>query len=173
MPDPLLTYIAFGGNLGDVQANFISARTAIAELEHTSLIASSYIYCTPPLGPAGQADYLNAVIAIESRLSALKLLDALQHIEQQHQRMRAEHWGPRTLDLDIIAIGNQIIGKQSIATDRLNIPHIEMHKRQFVLRPLCDIAPNWQHPRLLKSASQMLQTLLQHGETALPKGTAW
>jgi len=161
-------FIAFGGNLGDVTASFDSARTAIAQLPTSLISDTSLLYRTPPLGPAGQADYYNAVIAIESKLSPLTLLDALQDIESQHHRIRAEHWGPRTLDLDIIAIGNQII-----ENNRLRIPHKEMHQRQFVLRPLCDIAPNWQHPQLQQTTSELLQALLQAGETALPRGKKW
>jgi len=161
-------FIAFGGNLGDVEATFQSARSYIEQLSHTSVMQSSLLYRTPPLGPAGQPDYYNAVIAIASALAPLALLDALQEIEAKHQRVRAEHWGPRTLDLDIIAIGNQ-----NIASDRLNIPHLEMQHRQFVLQPLCDIATNWQHPLLNKNASQLLQALLETGETALQKGIVW
>ncbi len=161
-------FIAFGGNLGDVAASFDSARSAIGQLQATRIRDTSLLYRTPPLGPAGQADYYNAVIAIQSSLTPLTLLDALQDIETQHHRIRAEHWGSRTLDLDIIAIGNRIID-----TDRLNVPHIEMANRQFVLRPLCDIAPNWQHPQLQQNTSELLQVLLQSGETALPKGIKW
>jgi len=161
-------FIALGGNLGDVKTNFCSARNAIAQLNHTSVTHSSRLYHTPPIGPAGQPEYCNAVIAITTTLEALPLLDALQHIETQHQRIRAEHWGPRTLDLDIIAIDNHII-----STNRLHIPHLHMQHRQFVLRPLCDIAANWQHPGLKRSAAQLLQALLESGESALPKGTAW
>ena len=161
-------FIALGGNLGDVHANFRSARNAINQLADTSVIKSSLLYRTPPIGPAGQADYYNAVIAIESALEPLALLDALQDIEAKHHRIRAEHWGPRTLDLDIIAIDSMLI-----ATERLIIPHAQMQHRQFVLRPLCDIDTNWQHPLLHKTAEQLLQTLLDRGETALPKGIVW
>jgi len=161
-------FIAFGGNIGDVLSHFDSARTAIAQLPGTSISDVSLLYRTPPLGPSGQADYYNAVLAIQSCLSPLTLLDELQDIESEHHRIRAEHWGPRTLDLDIIAIANQII-----ESNRLIVPHKEMHQRQFVLRPLCDIAPNWQHPQLQRTTSELLQALLQTGETVLPKGIIW
>jgi len=161
-------FIALGGNIGDVLAHFISARTAIAQLPQTTLSASSLLYRTPPIGPAGQADYYNAVIAIQSPIKPMSLLDALQEIESQHHRIRTQHWGPRTLDLDIIAIASQ-----SIQKDRLMIPHQEMAHRQFVLRPLCDIAPEWQHPQLKKNATQLLQALLDSGEKSLPQGVPW
>ncbi len=163
-----LFYIALGGNLGDVPAALQTARQCIEQLEKTHVCASSLLYRTPPLGPPGQPDYYNAVIAIESALTPLALLDALQMIETGHGRIRAEHWGSRTLDLDIIAHGSEIMDSQ-----RLSIPHPHMHKRQFVLRPLCDMTPNWQHPRLGKTASQLLDGLLKAGESALPKGSTW
>jgi len=160
--------IALGGNISDVPSNFHSARTCIEQLDNTHVAASSLLYRTPPLGPPGQVDYYNAVMAVESGLAPLDFLDALQAIEDEHGRIRAEHWGARTLDLDIIAIDNNIID-----TDRLSVPHPHMHTRQFVLRPLCDIAPNWQHPRLGKTASALLDALLLAGEPALTKGIAW
>jgi len=161
-------WIALGGNMGDVAATLHSARNSVEQLNHTHIIASSLLYRTPPLGPPGQPDYRNAVIAVESGLEPLALLDALQHIETRHGRVRAEYWGARTLDLDIIAIDNDIID-----TKRLSVPHPHMHNRQFVLRPLCDIAPNWQHPRLGKTASALLDALLLAGEPALEKGFKW
>lgn len=161
-------FIAFGGNLGDVLSNFRSARQNIARLAGIHVIQSSRLYRTPPLGPAGQPDYLNAMIAAESELKPLALLTALQNIERQHGRIRAEHWGARTLDLDIIAMDSLAIDDK-----RLSIPHPQMHHRQFVLRPLCDIEPNWQHPNLNKTASQLLNALLLAGEPTLPQGIAW
>jgi len=161
-------FIAFGGNLGDVLSNFRSARQNIAQLARIHVTHSSLLYRTTPLGPAGQPDYLNAMIAAESELKPLALLTALQHIERQHGRIRAEHWGARTLDLDIIAMDSLAIDDK-----RLSIPHPQMHHRQFVLRPLCDIEPNWQHPNLNKTASQLLNALLLAGEPALPQGIAW
>ncbi len=163
-----LIYIAMGGNIGDVVSTFYSARQCIEQLDNTHITALSLLYRTPPLGPPGQADYHNAVIALESRLAPTALLDALQWIEAQHGRIRAEIWGPRTLDLDIIAIDADIINSK-----RLTVPHAHMQNRQFVLRPLCDIAPNWQHPRLRKTAEALLNALLAAGETPLAKGKAW
>jgi len=163
-----LIYIAMGGNIGDVVSTFYSARLCIEQLDNTHITASSLLYRTPPLGPPGQADYHNAVIAVKSGLTAIALLDALQLIETQHGRVRAETWGPRTLDLDMIAIDADIISSK-----RLTVPHAHMQNRQFVLRPLCDIAPNWQHPRLSKTAEALLDALLAAGETPLAKGKAW
>jgi len=129
---------------------------------------SSRLYRTPPLGPAGQPDYLNAVIAIETTITPQTLLEVLQGIENISGRVRGKRWGARTLDLDIISFN----GVQ-IESDTLVLPHPEMHRRQFVLRPLCDLAANWQHPRLGISAADMLQELLQAGEAPLTEGKSW
>jgi 2-amino-4-hydroxy-6-hydroxymethyldihydropteridine diphosphokinase len=161
-------YIALGGNIGEVQACFIQARKELHALPDTQVTASSLLYQTPALGPAEQADYLNAALEIETGLQPLVLLDALQNIENRHGRLRDKHWGPRTLDLDILAVDSLLLD-----TKRLQLPHPHLQNRQFVLRPLCDIAPNWQHPRSGKSAALMLQELLVTGETPLEKGIKW
>jgi len=106
------------------------------------------LYQTPPLGPAGQADYLNAVIAINTYLKPLALLRLLQDIENTHGRIRQDRWGSRTLDLDILAYNNL-----HLESDILTIPHNQLHLRQFVLRPLCDISPQWLHPSIKRNAS--------------------
>jgi len=161
-------WIALGGNLGDVQRCFKSARKSIAEHPACSLIQSSLLYQTPPLGPAGQADYLNAVITINSYLEPLDLLHLLQDIEHLHGRTRHEHWGARTLDLDILAYDNV-----HLQSNTLNLPHSQLAFRQFVLRPLCDISPKWLHPALKRNASELLQSLLDSGEEALENGSPW
>jgi 2-amino-4-hydroxy-6-hydroxymethyldihydropteridine diphosphokinase len=161
-------YIALGGNIGKVQARFIQVRAELHALPDTRVTASSLLYRTPPLGPPGQADYLNAVIEIKTGLQPVTLLDALQNIENCHGRLRGEHWGPRTLDLDILSMDTLILD-----TKLLQLPHPQLQNRQFVLRPLCDIAPNWQHTRSGKSATLLLQELLATGEEALAKGMKW
>jgi len=161
-------FIALGGNLGNVAEHFRSARADIDKLPATSVSGSSLLYRTPPIGPAGQPDYLNAVIAVKSALAPLTLLDALQDIEKRYGRERHEHWGARTLDLDIIAIASEII-----SSERLVVPHVHMFDRQFVLRPLCDLAPQWQHPQSGETAAARLKHLIAVGETPLPEGETW
>jgi len=161
-------FIALGGNLDNVPEAFHAARDEISQLSDSRLIASSNIYRTPPIGPPGQPDYYNAVICIQTTLAPIALLDALQACENKHGRVRQQHWGARTLDLDIVAIDHQCI-----ELPRLHIPHPLMHTRQFVLRPLCDIKPNWQHPRTGQAASSLLADILATGETALAEGVAW
>ncbi|MDN5969650.1 MAG: 2-amino-4-hydroxy-6-hydroxymethyldihydropteridine diphosphokinase, partial [Enterobacterales bacterium] len=110
-------YIALGSNLANPLHQVQSALNALAELPQTKLIATSSLYRTPPLGPQDQPDYLNAVVALDTDLSAENLLDHTQKIEQEHGRVRKdERWGPRTLDLDILLFGDEIIN-----TERLTV----------------------------------------------------
>lgn len=135
-------YIALGSNLANPQHQVQSALNALAELPQTKLIATSSLYRTPPLGPQDQPDYLNAVVALDTDLSAENLLDHTQKIELEHGRVRKdERWGPRTLDLDILLFGDEIIN-----TERLTVPHYDMKNRQFMLYPLAEIAPELHFP---------------------------
>lgn len=164
-------YIAFGGNLGDVRATFVAARSELGNEEGIDVTSSSKLYRTPPLGPEGQPDYLNAVVEIETGLEPLQLLDLLQRIETGHGRVRQPEqprWGARTLDLDIIAYDDTVLN-----SERLTLPHPHMHERMFVLRPLCDLAPAWQHSLLDATAEQLMQRLLKGGEAPLPEGEPW
>lgn len=161
-------WIALGGNQGDVHSCFKSARESIDKHPDCKLLQSSLLYQTPPLGPAGQADYLNAVIVINTSLEPLDLLQVLQDIEHMHGRIRQEHWGARTLDLDILAYD-----ELHLQSNTLTLPHSQLQARQFVLRPLCDIAPQWLHPSIRKNASELLQSLLDSGEEPLESGSLW
>ncbi|MFO6491489.1 2-amino-4-hydroxy-6-hydroxymethyldihydropteridine diphosphokinase [Hafnia alvei] len=135
-------YIALGSNLANPLHQVQSALNALAELPQTTLTATSSLYRTPPLGPQDQPDYLNAVVALDTDLSAENLLDHTQKIELEHGRVRKdERWGPRTLDLDILLFGDEIIN-----TERLTVPHYDMKNRQFMLYPLAEIAPELRFP---------------------------
>jgi len=165
---PHQAWIALGGNLGDVESYFQAARGTLDQHQSCQVCATSLLYQTPAIGPAGQADYLNTVIAINTQLTPESLLQLLQNIENQHGRVRQEHWGARTLDLDIIAYD-----ALALRSEKLNLPHHEMQNRQFVLKPLCDIAPNWQHPTMQQTAQQLLKDCLDTGEQALTDGRSW
>jgi len=144
-------YIALGSNLANPLHQVQSALNALAELPQTKLIATSSLYRTPPLGPQDQPDYLNAVVALDTDLSAENLLDHTQKIELEHGRVRKdERWGPRTLDLDILLFGDEIIN-----TERLTVPHYDMKNRQFMLYPLAEIAPELRFP-----SGESLQTVI-------------
>jgi len=167
--DMITALVALGGNQGDVEATFVAARDALNRLPETRVIASSLLYQTQPLGPQDQPDYLNAVVALETKYGATPLLEAMHKIEHEYGRVRTgDRWGPRTLDLDLLTYSGVLS-----ETEALTLPHPEMQNRQFVLRPLCDIAPNWQHPRLGRSAIELLDDLLESGLAPLAKGREW
>ncbi len=130
-------YIGLGSNLADPLAQLAKAVKALQTLPASRLTALSRFYCSSPMGPADQPDYLNAVAMLDTRLNALELLDALQAIENEQGRVRgSQRWGPRTLDLDLLLYGTEVID-----TDRLKVPHPGLSERNFVLFPLADIAP--------------------------------
>ncbi|WP_108649884.1 2-amino-4-hydroxy-6-hydroxymethyldihydropteridine diphosphokinase [Dongshaea marina] len=129
-------YIALGSNLGQPLQQLEAAQKALSSLPETTLESFSPIYHSPPMGPSDQPDYLNAVAKITTRLSPLQLLDALQSIELSQGRQRLRRWGERTLDLDLLLYGDELIEQP-----RLTVPHYGMKERAFVLYPLADIAP--------------------------------
>lgn len=133
---PKVAYIGLGSNLENPTRQLCRAFDELDALPKTRLAATSSLYGSAPLGPPDQPDYVNAVARLVTDLSPLDLLDALQAIEQAHDRVRLQHWGPRTLDLDILLYDDAVI-----ASERLSVPHPEMHKRAFVLVPLAEIAP--------------------------------
>lgn len=131
-------YIGLGSNLGDSGALLEAACSEMAELDQTRVLARSSVYGSSPMGPQDQPDYLNAVCLLETSLEPLTLLHQLQRIEKEHGRERkAERWGPRTLDLDILLYGNV-----EMNTEELTLPHYGMAEREFVMVPLFEIAPS-------------------------------
>ncbi|MCF7201785.1 2-amino-4-hydroxy-6-hydroxymethyldihydropteridine diphosphokinase [Pseudomonas oligotrophica] len=130
-------YIGLGSNLAEPQRQLREALAALDRIERTRLAGVSSFYASDPLGPSDQPRYLNAVAAIDTELEPVALLDALQAIEQTQGRQRkAERWGPRTLDLDIL-----LFGEQRIDEPRLQVPHYHMQARAFVLYPLAELLP--------------------------------
>ncbi|MGE6992625.1 2-amino-4-hydroxy-6-hydroxymethyldihydropteridine diphosphokinase [Pseudomonas sp. NPDC047961] len=130
-------YIGLGSNLAEPRRQLRGALDALTCIRDSQLAAVSSLYLSDPLGPADQPRYNNAVAALDTSLSPLALLDALQAIElAQGRERKAERWGPRTLDLDILLFGNRLISEP-----RLTVPHYHMHARAFVLYPLAEIAP--------------------------------
>ncbi|WP_028884841.1 2-amino-4-hydroxy-6-hydroxymethyldihydropteridine diphosphokinase [Teredinibacter turnerae] len=129
-------FIGLGSNLDNPAAQLQSALAAMRAHAAMTLICCSPLYRSIAVGPP-QPDYVNAVAELDTSLNPEPLLDALQAIENDHGRVRTEHWGARTLDLDLL-----LYGDATINTQRLTVPHPWMTARNFVLRPLCDIAPN-------------------------------
>ena len=137
-----LAYIAIGSNLASPLEQVNAAVQALGDIPQSRIVALSAFYRTPPLGPQDQPDYLNPAVALETALSPDALLDHTQRIELQQGRVRkAERWGPRTLDLDIMLFGDAVI-----ATERLTVPHYDMKNRGFMLWPLAEIAPQLTFP---------------------------
>lgn len=154
----ITAYIAVGSNLSDPVAQAKQAIEALKSVPKSRFIATSSLYSSTPMGPQDQPDYINAVVAIETTLTALELLDCTQAIEQEHGRVRKEErWGPRTLDLDIILYGNEVIDSK-----RLTVPHYGMKVREFVLYPLAEIAPDLQLPDGTE-LKQLLPTVERNG----------
>lgn len=139
----MLVYIGLGSNLENPLQQIKTAINDLQSLAGVTIISVSSLYQSPPMGPADQPDYINAVLSLETSLSPHQLLDTLQSVEQLHGRERKRHWGERTLDLDIL-----LYGEQRIDDERLKIPHPGMHERAFVLFPLAEIAPEIEIPGL-------------------------
>ncbi|MGM3175948.1 2-amino-4-hydroxy-6-hydroxymethyldihydropteridine diphosphokinase [Dickeya lacustris] len=130
-------YLALGSNLAEPLTQVQTALSALDAIANTRLVRCSSFYRSRPLGPQDQPDYLNAVAELETALAPDALLDNTQRIEQEHGRVRKAHrWGPRTLDLDILLFGDEVIH-----TERLTVPHYDMKNREFMLYPLAEIAP--------------------------------
>ncbi|WPM85391.1 2-amino-4-hydroxy-6-hydroxymethyldihydropteridine diphosphokinase [Apirhabdus apintestini] len=135
-------YIAIGSNLASPLAQASAAIAALKTLPDSELVAHSSFWRTPPMGPQDQPDYLNAAVALETQLSPEALLDCTQRIElEQGRERKAERWGPRTLDLDIM-----LFGGLTLDTPRLTVPHYDMKNRMFMLWPLYEIAPTLYFP---------------------------
>lgn len=138
----ITAYIAIGSNLASPVKQAKQAITALEQHSDMTLIACSSLYSSKPMGPQDQPDYINAVVQIETALSPIELLNCTQAIELEQGRERKdERWGPRSLDLDIILYGNQVIDNE-----RLTVPHYGMKVREFVLYPLFEINPQLQLP---------------------------
>jgi 2-amino-4-hydroxy-6-hydroxymethyldihydropteridine diphosphokinase len=124
-------------------------------------VAVSPLYETAPVGgPDDQGPYLNAALAADTTLGAAELLALLHRIEAGRERQRLVHWGPRTLDLDLLVHGELVTGTTVGTGDRtLEVPHPRMHERRFVMVPVCDIAPELMHPRLGRTMRDLLADL--------------
>ncbi len=150
-----LAHIALGANLGDRQANILAALRALEHAPGINVAKVSTLMENPAVGgPADSPPFLNAAAELVTSLSPEDLLLAMLEIERSLGRHRAEKWGPRTIDLDLLLYEDRILH-----ADHLTIPHPRMHQRAFVLMPLAQIAPEFIHPVLKKTIAQLADEL--------------
>lgn len=147
-------FIATGSNLGDRGEYIRKGIEALAACKECVVEKESQLIVTEPYGVTDQPEFLNGMLQVRTLLSPVELLHKLNEIEAAAHRERKVHWGPRTLDLDIIFYDNQIID-----TPQLTVPHVDMQNRQFVLKPLAELAPWYRHPILGKTVKELLISL--------------
>jgi dihydroneopterin aldolase/2-amino-4-hydroxy-6-hydroxymethyldihydropteridine diphosphokinase len=152
-------YLSIGSNLGDKRENLLQAVRMLDEDSETRVVRQSSYIETKPVGYTEQDNFLNGALEIQTLRSAESLLDLIGEIEQALKRERIIHWGPRTIDLDILFYNDEII-----QTERLTIPHIEMAGRMFVLEPMCEIAPYVVHPVFGKTVLELKKDRERQGD---------
>jgi len=148
-------YLGIGSNLGDKEKNLITAIDMLKVDEQCKVTKVSTFISTAPVGGVEQDDFLNGAVALKTLNTPEELLELIGYIEMELKRVRTIHWGPRTIDLDILYYDNQVI-----KTDCLTIPHLEIQNREFVLKPMCEIAPNLIHPIYSKTVQQLYEELI-------------
>ncbi|MFN0297144.1 2-amino-4-hydroxy-6-hydroxymethyldihydropteridine diphosphokinase [Acinetobacter albensis] len=156
-----ITYIGLGSNLGDSRQIL---REAVQKLAMLGAVQVSKLYQSPPMGPQDQPHYLNAVVRLETDLTALALLDQLQYFEQESGRVRLRRWGERTLDLDLL-----LYGQENIQNERLSVPHVGLLERDFVVIPLLDLDVNMQ----VKTQQLKDLSVIQHPTVLLLDDESW
>lgn len=159
-------FVAFGSNRGRRRLTVERALRALSRLDGVRLRRVSPLYETEAVGGPPQASFLNGVAEIETTLEPPDLLERLLAIERRLGRRRSVRWGPRTIDLDLLAVG-----RRRLRTRRLTLPHPRYHRRRFVLAPFTDLAPTFIHPRLGRRNSVLLRRLPSTGQRVTMVGT--
>ncbi len=145
-------YISLGSNMGDREQNLTSAIDLLKSHQECQVVKVSSYSNTKPVGEVEQEDFLNCALELKTLKTPEELLDFISEIENKLKRVRTIHWGPRTIDLDILFYDHTIIN-----TERLTIPHPEILNREFVLNPMCEIAPYYMHPIYNQTVSQLYE----------------
>ena len=140
-------YLGLGSNLGDRLAHLQAAIDGLAATPDVHVVAVSRVYETAPVGGPPQDDYLNAVVAVDTTLGPRELLAVAQRLESDARRVRATRWGPRTLDVDVLVVGDERVDEPDLV-----VPHPRMTERAFVLVPLADVAPELVESAALEAA---------------------
>jgi len=155
-------YLGLGANLGNPQETMKQALKELAAQPTIEVVAVSSLYQTAPVGMTDQPNFLNAVAAIQTTLTPQALLTYILQLEQQLGRVRKVRWGPRTIDLDILAYGNEKINHMN-----LTIPHAHLGERAFALVPLAEIAPDLRLPGESETVREKAARLANHGNISL------
>lgn len=148
------SYVALGSNMGDTKAHLDGAIEALKADDKIRVLKVADYIVTKPYGGVEQRDFLNSAAEIETLYTPEELLDKLHEIEQAHARERIIHWGPRTLDLDILFYEDCVMD-----TADLTIPHKDLHNRDFVLKPMVQLAPYMKHPVIGETMEKLLKNL--------------
>ena len=161
-----IVYLSLGGNIGDVEQNFIKALNLLNSADGCEVLSVSSIYKTKPVGLVEQPDFLNICVKLYTKMQPLDTLNICKQIENELGRVRESKWGPRTIDIDILLYDNQIVN-----SDELAIPHSQMLERAFVLIPLAEIEPELILPsnQKVKDAAK----LIGNQEVSLIKNDFW
>lgn len=147
-------YLSLGSNMGDKEAYIAKGMEQLRRTTGCYVKKVSKLITTPPYGGVAQDEFLNGCLQLETLLTPYELLDRLHEIEADANRERLVHWGPRTLDLDILFYDNEIIVEEDLI-----IPHVDLHNRRFVLEPLSELAPYYVHPLKKKTIKELLDEL--------------
>jgi 2-amino-4-hydroxy-6-hydroxymethyldihydropteridine diphosphokinase len=158
MMDGVICFVGLGSNMDDPAGHCLKAMHLISAAEGVNLLRISSLYRTEPIGSVEQDWFINAVAEIRSELTAHKLMKVLQDIENNMGRVRKEKWGPRIIDLDILLYGQDVIRDENLV-----VPHPELHRRRFILVPLCEIASYVIHPAFGVSIRGLMDRLDDEG----------
>ena len=146
-------YIGLGANLGPKEVTLLRAVDLLAAEDGVEVLELSELRETPPVGVVDQPEFLNAALALETSLAPRELLDVLLRVERELGRERAERWGPRTIDLDLL-----VYGAETVDEPGLSVPHPRLHERRFALEPLAELEPELVIPGLGK-VSELLAAI--------------
>jgi 2-amino-4-hydroxy-6-hydroxymethyldihydropteridine diphosphokinase len=158
--NPITAYVSLGSNLGDRAGNLLLGIRGMLDAGH-EVTRLSQIYETEPVGTLAQPIFLNMVaeLGVEARLKPEELLEQLLGIEQLLGRTRDSTKGPRTIDLDLLLYGEELVNNQ-----RLTLPHPQLHRRRFVLVPLTELCPNLEHPVIHRTIAELLRETTDRSE---------
>ena len=160
----VICFLSLGSNVADPPGRVLEALDRLSEINGIKLLRRSSLYRTEPVGDVGQPWFINAVAEIRTVMTAHELLKVLQAIEKSMGRTRAEKWGPRPIDLDILLYAQDVLQEEDLI-----IPHPELHKRRFVLVPLCEISPYAIHPAFGVSMRGLLDRVTDKSNVELSR----